>query len=76
MYSNIYRILLNNCSGDVCYVKIITTCVIFSNSFKFTLDELYPLMESVKLRSQSYKEWLSAVEDIVENKGAKKKGAT
>uniref|UniRef100_A0A3B5MKB5 [histone H3]-trimethyl-L-lysine(4) demethylase n=1 Tax=Xiphophorus couchianus TaxID=32473 RepID=A0A3B5MKB5_9TELE len=42
--------------------------------FKFTLDELYPLMESVKLRSQSYKEWLSAVEDIVENKGAKKKG--
>uniref|UniRef100_A0A3P9PFE1 [histone H3]-trimethyl-L-lysine(4) demethylase n=1 Tax=Poecilia reticulata TaxID=8081 RepID=A0A3P9PFE1_POERE len=42
--------------------------------FKFTLDKLYPLMESVKLRSESYKEWLSAVEDIVENKGAKKKG--
>lgn len=49
--------------------------IIYSCSYKFTMDELYPLMESVKLRSESYKEWLSSVQDIVENKGTKKKGA-
>lgn len=32
-------------------------------------------MEAVKLRSESYKEWLSAVKDVVENKASKKKGA-
>ncbi|XP_012736578.2 lysine (K)-specific demethylase 5Ba [Fundulus heteroclitus] len=42
--------------------------------YKFTLDELYPMLEAVKLRSESYKEWLAAVEDIVENRGATKKG--
>uniref|UniRef100_A0A669DUB5 [histone H3]-trimethyl-L-lysine(4) demethylase n=1 Tax=Oreochromis niloticus TaxID=8128 RepID=A0A669DUB5_ORENI len=44
--------------------------------YKFTLDELYPLMASVKLRANSYKDWVSNVQDIVENKGTKKKGAT
>ncbi|XP_005739565.1 lysine (K)-specific demethylase 5Ba [Pundamilia nyererei] len=42
--------------------------------YKFTLDELYPLMASVKLRANSYKDWVSNVQDIVENKGTKKKG--
>uniref|UniRef100_A0A8C3A029 [histone H3]-trimethyl-L-lysine(4) demethylase n=1 Tax=Cyclopterus lumpus TaxID=8103 RepID=A0A8C3A029_CYCLU len=42
--------------------------------YKFTLEELYPMMESVKLRAESYKEWLSSVQDILENKGNKKRG--
>ncbi|XP_031700699.1 lysine (K)-specific demethylase 5Ba [Anarrhichthys ocellatus] len=41
--------------------------------YKFTLDELYPMMESVKLRAESYKDWLCSVEDILENKGNKKR---
>ncbi|XP_067360832.1 lysine (K)-specific demethylase 5Ba isoform X4 [Channa argus] len=43
-------------------------------NYKLTLDELYPLMASVKLRAESYKEWLSNVQEIIENKGNKKRG--
>ncbi|XP_028261559.1 lysine (K)-specific demethylase 5Ba [Parambassis ranga] len=42
--------------------------------YKFTLDELYSLMASVTLRAESYKEWVSNVEDIVENKDSKIRG--
>uniref|UniRef100_A0A4W6FWV8 [histone H3]-trimethyl-L-lysine(4) demethylase n=1 Tax=Lates calcarifer TaxID=8187 RepID=A0A4W6FWV8_LATCA len=42
--------------------------------YKFTLDKLYPMMVSVKLRAESYKEWVSTVQEILENKGDKKKG--
>ncbi|XP_023142903.1 lysine (K)-specific demethylase 5Ba isoform X1 [Amphiprion ocellaris] len=42
--------------------------------YKFALDELYPVMASVKLRAESYKNWVSSVQDIVENKGNKKRG--
>ncbi|XP_072238498.1 lysine (K)-specific demethylase 5Ba isoform X2 [Leuresthes tenuis] len=42
--------------------------------FKFSLDELYPMMASVKLRAESYKDWICCVQDIVENKGTKKRG--
>uniref|UniRef100_A0A3B3DZJ7 [histone H3]-trimethyl-L-lysine(4) demethylase n=1 Tax=Oryzias melastigma TaxID=30732 RepID=A0A3B3DZJ7_ORYME len=67
------------CSSDkmVCLYHAQSLCICpLSNltlNYKFTMDELYPLMESVKLRSESYKEWLSSVQDIVENKGTKKK---
>ncbi|XP_061583454.1 lysine (K)-specific demethylase 5Ba [Cololabis saira] len=43
-------------------------------NYKFTMDQLYPMMASVKLRAESYKDWLQSVQDIVENKGTKKKG--
>ncbi|XP_054640536.1 lysine (K)-specific demethylase 5Ba [Dunckerocampus dactyliophorus] len=36
--------------------------------YKFTLDDLYPMMASVKLRAESYKEWLSTVQDILQKK--------
>lgn len=49
-------------------------CFVFSYSYKFTLDKLYPMMVSVKLRAESYKEWVSTVQEILENKGDKKKG--
>lgn len=42
--------------------------------YKFTLDELYPMKASVSLRAESYKEWVSDVQDIVENKESKKRG--
>uniref|UniRef100_A0A673B4N0 [histone H3]-trimethyl-L-lysine(4) demethylase n=1 Tax=Sphaeramia orbicularis TaxID=375764 RepID=A0A673B4N0_9TELE len=42
--------------------------------YKFTLDELYPMMASVKQRAESYKEWVRNVQDILENKESKKRG--
>ncbi|XP_029357664.1 lysine (K)-specific demethylase 5Ba isoform X2 [Echeneis naucrates] len=42
--------------------------------YKFTLDALYPMMSSVKLRAESYKDWLRSVQEILENKGNKKRG--
>ncbi|XP_061920283.1 lysine-specific demethylase 5B-B-like isoform X1 [Entelurus aequoreus] len=42
--------------------------------YKFTLDDLYSMMASVTLRAESYKEWLSTVQDILEKKDHKKRG--
>ncbi|KAM7422346.1 hypothetical protein PAMA_010418 [Pampus argenteus] len=42
--------------------------------YKFTLDQLYPMMASVTLRVESYKDWLCNVQDILENKESKKRG--
>uniref|UniRef100_A0A3Q2Z889 [histone H3]-trimethyl-L-lysine(4) demethylase n=1 Tax=Hippocampus comes TaxID=109280 RepID=A0A3Q2Z889_HIPCM len=42
--------------------------------YKFTLDELYPMMAAVKLRAESYKEWLCAVQGILEKKENHKRG--
>ncbi|KAI3370216.1 hypothetical protein L3Q82_024999 [Scortum barcoo] len=41
--------------------------------YKFTLDELIPMKASVKQRVESYKDWLHDVQDILENKGNKKR---
>ena len=38
------------------------------------MDELYPMMTSVKVRAESYKDWVCSVREILENKGNKKKG--
>lgn len=43
-------------------------------SYKFTLDELYSMKVSVTHRAESYKNWLINVQEILENKGSKKKG--
>ncbi|XP_029007426.1 lysine (K)-specific demethylase 5Ba [Betta splendens] len=43
-------------------------------NYKFTLETLYPTMVTVKLRADSYKDWLSSVQEILENKGTKKRG--
>ncbi|XP_010778965.1 lysine (K)-specific demethylase 5Ba isoform X2 [Notothenia coriiceps] len=42
--------------------------------YKFKMDELYSMMASVTQRAESYKEWLCSVQDILENKGDKKRG--
>eukprot|EP00066_Takifugu_rubripes_P023147 XP_011612413.1 PREDICTED: lysine-specific demethylase 5B [Takifugu rubripes] len=43
-------------------------------NYKFTLDELYSMKASVTQRAESYKIWLINVQEILENKGSKKKG--
>ncbi|XP_077582101.1 lysine (K)-specific demethylase 5Ba isoform X1 [Stigmatopora nigra] len=42
--------------------------------YKFKMDELYPMLEAVKLRAESYKEWLCAVQGILEKKENNKRG--
>uniref|UniRef100_A0A671YHZ2 [histone H3]-trimethyl-L-lysine(4) demethylase n=1 Tax=Sparus aurata TaxID=8175 RepID=A0A671YHZ2_SPAAU len=42
-------------------------------NYKFTLDELYPMRAAVTQRAESYQEWHSTVQEIVENKGNKKR---
>lgn len=48
--------------------------IVFFCSYKFTLDELYTMMAMVKLRAESYKDWVCNVQEILENKGNKKRG--
>lgn len=43
-------------------------------SYKFTLDELYSMKALVTQRAESYKDWVINVQEILENKGSKKKG--
>lgn len=43
-------------------------------SFRFTMAELYPMMEAVTLRAESYTYWVSHVSDILEAKQDKKSG--
>ena len=54
--------------------KYIHCLFVFSFRYKFTLDQLYSQMASVTLRAESYKDWLSSVQDILENKESKKRG--
>uniref|UniRef100_A0A3Q4A970 [histone H3]-trimethyl-L-lysine(4) demethylase n=1 Tax=Mola mola TaxID=94237 RepID=A0A3Q4A970_MOLML len=42
-------------------------------NYKFTLDELYSMRASVTLRAESYKDWVSDVQDILDNKGNRKR---
>uniref|UniRef100_A0A668AFW8 [histone H3]-trimethyl-L-lysine(4) demethylase n=1 Tax=Myripristis murdjan TaxID=586833 RepID=A0A668AFW8_9TELE len=41
--------------------------------YKLTLAELYPMMAAVKLRAESYKDWLCNVQDILEPTQSKKR---
>ncbi|KAL0978239.1 hypothetical protein UPYG_G00167870 [Umbra pygmaea] len=39
--------------------------------YRFTMAELYPMMEAVNLRAESYTDWLSRVTDILQDKTKK-----
>lgn len=54
-------------------VFIFVSCIL---SYKFTLDELYSMKVLVTQRAESYKDWVINVQEILENKGSKKKGIT
>ncbi|XP_013988014.1 lysine-specific demethylase 5B-B [Salmo salar] len=43
-------------------------------NYRFTMAELYPMMEAVTLRAESYTYWVSHVSDILEAKQDKKSG--
>uniref|UniRef100_A0A4W5NUP7 [histone H3]-trimethyl-L-lysine(4) demethylase n=1 Tax=Hucho hucho TaxID=62062 RepID=A0A4W5NUP7_9TELE len=43
-------------------------------NYRFTMAELYPMMEAVTLRAESYTYWFSHVSDILEAKQDKKSG--
>lgn len=44
-----------------------------SRRYRYTLDDLYPLMNALKLRAESYNEWASNVSEALEAKVNKKK---
>ena len=54
----------------------ISTDIYFSFSacsYRFTLDDLYPMMNAVKQRAENYDEWASHVTETLEAKLDKKK---
>lgn len=45
----------------------------FSSRYRYTLDDLYPMMNALKLRAESYNEWALTVNEALEAKINKKK---
>ncbi|XP_030639684.1 lysine-specific demethylase 5B-B isoform X2 [Chanos chanos] len=45
----------------------------YTLNYRFTLEELYPMMNAVKQRSESYDEWASRVTEVLEAKLDKKR---
>lgn len=43
-------------------------------SYRYTLDDLFPMMNAVKQRAELYDEWASRVSETLEAKLEKKKG--
>lgn len=43
-------------------------------SYRYTLDDLFPMMNAVKKRSELYDQWASLVSETLEAKLEKKKG--
>lgn len=52
-------------------VKLLKFCGI--SRYRYALDELYPMMNALKLRAESYNEWASNVNDALEAKVNNKK---
>ncbi|KAK0145524.1 Lysine-specific demethylase 5B [Merluccius polli] len=46
----------------------------YTLQYKFTLAKLYPMMAAVKHRAESFKNWVSSIQDILESKQNKKRG--
>lgn len=43
--------------------------------YRYTLDDLYPMVDALRLRAESYNEWALAVSDALEAKLSKKRSA-
>ncbi|XP_042347127.1 lysine-specific demethylase 5B-B isoform X2 [Plectropomus leopardus] len=56
--------------NDLCSCPITN----YTLNFRYTLDELYPMMNAVKQRAELYDEWASLVTETLEAKLEKKKG--
>ncbi|XP_069489794.1 lysine-specific demethylase 5B isoform X1 [Ambystoma mexicanum] len=64
--------------GDlVClyHVEELCSCPIYKYKlrYRYTVDDLYPMMNAVKLRAESYNQWASMVKEALEVKCANKK---
>lgn len=46
---------------------------LLNNRYRFTLDDLLPMMNAVKQRAQSFDEWASRVTEVLEAKLDKKR---
>ncbi|KAE8277211.1 Lysine-specific demethylase 5B [Larimichthys crocea] len=57
-----------------CYLSGITCACSPGKILQVYTGELHPMLAAVTLRAESYKDWLSDVQDILENRGIKKKG--
>lgn len=57
------------------HVKELCACPIYKYKlrYQYTLDDLYPMMNSLKLRAESYNQWASVVKEALEVKCANKK---
>uniref|UniRef100_A0A670IEX7 [histone H3]-trimethyl-L-lysine(4) demethylase n=1 Tax=Podarcis muralis TaxID=64176 RepID=A0A670IEX7_PODMU len=60
---------LCNCTSSSRY--LLKFCTI--SRYRYTLDELYPMMNALKLRAESYNEWASNVNEALEAKVNNKK---
>ena len=62
--------------ADLCVLLFLhkfNSCVC-SCSYRYTLDDLYPMMNAVKQRAELYDDWASLVTETLEAKLEKKKG--
>lgn len=50
-----------------------TQCNAQPHSYRYTLDDLYPMMNAVRQRAESYDEWASKVTEVMEAKLDKKR---
>ncbi|XP_051508691.1 lysine-specific demethylase 5B-B isoform X1 [Myxocyprinus asiaticus] len=48
----------------------------YTLNYRFTLDDLYPMMNAVRQRAESYDEWASRVTEVMEAKLDKKRNVT
>ncbi|XP_062314993.1 lysine-specific demethylase 5B-B isoform X1 [Osmerus eperlanus] len=58
------------------HIKDLCACPLsnYTLNYRFTLDDLYPMMNAVKQRAESYDDWAARVTDTLEAKLDKKKG--
>ena len=56
----------------VLFVEVISP--FSSRSYRFTLDDLYPMMTAVKHRAELYDDWASRVAETLDARLEKKKG--
>ena len=56
-----------------CLLRIYTS-PFSSRSYRFTLDDLYPMMSAVKHRAELYDDWASRVAETLDARLEKKKG--
>uniref|UniRef100_A0A8C6P7H2 [histone H3]-trimethyl-L-lysine(4) demethylase n=1 Tax=Nothobranchius furzeri TaxID=105023 RepID=A0A8C6P7H2_NOTFU len=56
------------------HIRDLCSCPVSNYSMKYTMDDLFPMMNAVKQRAEMYDEWASRVTETLEAKLEKKKG--